>query len=100
LPGKLFEYLATGLPVLGVGPIQGDAAALLRETGAGEMIGSGDVDGMKKNLLDQFLLWKESPQPVIRKAGVQHYSREEITRRLAGLLLKTNRKENPSPALS
>lgn len=100
LPGKLFEYLATGLPVLGVGPVQGDAAALLGETGAGEMIGSADTSGMKKNLLDQFLLWKGNPEPVIRKAGVQNYSRKEITRRLAGLLLKTSRKESPSPALS
>ncbi len=38
MPGKLFEYLATGLPILGVGPAGGDAAALLASTGAGEMI--------------------------------------------------------------
>jgi glycosyltransferase involved in cell wall biosynthesis len=100
LPGKLFEYLATGLPVLGIGPVYGDAATLLKETGAGEMIDSGDISVMKEKILDQFGLWKNHPEPVIRKAGVQKYSRKEITRRLTDLLVRTSRKETPSQALS
>jgi glycosyltransferase involved in cell wall biosynthesis len=100
LPGKLFEYLATGLPILGIGPVQGDAGTVLAGTGAGKMIDSDDIAGMKDSLLMQFMRWKENPQPVIHTAGIQTYSRKEITRRLTGLLLKTSRKENPSPALS
>ena len=38
MPGKLFEYLATGLPIIATGPEDGDAAHLLNETGAGDMI--------------------------------------------------------------
>ena len=39
LPGKIFECIASGRPVLGIGDEDGAAATLLRETGAGEMIG-------------------------------------------------------------
>lgn len=39
LPGKIFECIASGRPVLGIGDEDGAAAALLRETGAGVMVG-------------------------------------------------------------
>jgi hypothetical protein len=42
VPGKTYEYLASGRPVLGLGPPGGDAARVLRETGAGEMLGPED----------------------------------------------------------
>ena len=37
--GKLFEYLAAGRPILGTGPVDGDAAQILKECHAGEMVG-------------------------------------------------------------
>jgi glycosyltransferase involved in cell wall biosynthesis len=46
LTGKLFEYLATGKPILGVGPVEGDAARILNETGNGKMFGYSDANGM------------------------------------------------------
>ena len=45
--GKLFEYLAAGRPILGTGPVDGDAAHILRECHAGEMIGFNDKAGLK-----------------------------------------------------
>src|SRR5690606_9122591 len=54
LPGKLFEYMATGLPVLGVGPVQGDAGNVLGASGAGVMVASEDADGMRNALLQVF----------------------------------------------
>jgi glycosyltransferase involved in cell wall biosynthesis len=85
MPGKLFEYLATGLPVLGVGPVNGDAATLLGTTSSGVMIGSEDVDGMSAVLRKRFQEWKNSTTPVISKSGTSHYSRKEITRQLTSL---------------
>jgi glycosyltransferase involved in cell wall biosynthesis len=86
LPGKLFEYMATGLPILAIGPVDGDAAALLKETGAGEMIASEDLQTMKTKILSQFQSWRDHPEPVVTKAGVKKYSRKEITRTLTELL--------------
>jgi hypothetical protein len=42
MTSKLGEYLASGRPVLGVGPPDGDASALLRRYDAGTMVGWND----------------------------------------------------------
>lgn len=86
MPGKLFEYLATGLPVLGVGPEQGDAAALLNETRAGQMIDGAHTKAIKDFLLEKFEAWKNSPVPVKKAAGFEQYSRRVITKKLMGMM--------------
>jgi len=86
LPGKLFEYLATGLPILGVGPVKGDAAQLLEETNAGKMIASEDHSGIKNALLQIFDEWNANSQPVVKKNLAVRYSRRRITEDLVKLL--------------
>jgi glycosyltransferase involved in cell wall biosynthesis len=85
LPGKVFEYLATGLPVMGVGPIPGDAASLLQETQAGIMCSSDDGDGIQKALLHAFDAWKNSPVPIVKNNNSFKYSRRGITQELVKL---------------
>src|SRR5690606_27966762 len=58
LPGKLFEYLATGLPVLGVGPTQGDAAFVLKTYEPGTMTADDDMGGMQAALRNAWEWWK------------------------------------------
>ncbi len=84
LPGKLFEYLATGLPILGIGPEDGDAAALLRTTGAGEMIGDSNESRVRSKVLDYFYEWKRGTTPT-RSHDVSKYSRKNITKELTDL---------------
>jgi len=86
MPGKLFEYMATGIPVLGVGPTNGDASDLLAETKAGEMFEATDVTGMKNFLMTNFERWKESETLFEVKPGVYNYSRKELTKKLTDLL--------------
>ena len=85
LPGKLFEYLATGFPVLGIGPPDGDAAALLRESGAGTMIGAEDATAIKQYVLDVYAAWKKD-ESRRNDSPPATYSRRELTRRMAELL--------------
>lgn len=86
MPGKLFEYLATGLPVLGVGPVAGDAADLMLRAKAGEMVESTDEQKMIDILQNFYLVWKvERERHDITQTG---YSRREITERLTGILNK------------
>ncbi|MDX1740717.1 MAG: glycosyltransferase, partial [Rhodothermales bacterium] len=47
--GKIFEYLASGRPIMGIGPPDGDAANILRESGGGLMFGHRDVDGVSQH---------------------------------------------------
>jgi glycosyltransferase involved in cell wall biosynthesis len=85
LPGKLFEYLATGLPILGVGPEQGDAASLLKSTGAGAMIDGEQRSAIKTYLVNAFEAWSKTEVPS-RPTGFQEYSRRGITKTLTELL--------------
>jgi glycosyltransferase involved in cell wall biosynthesis len=86
MPGKLFEYIATGLPVLGVGPENGDAANLLRESGAGPMIDGSKKELIKAALSQRYNEWSGSDTPVVGKASAQAYSRKAITQQLIHLL--------------
>lgn len=86
MPGKLFEYLATGIPVIGVGPPGGDAAALLSESGAGEMIDAVDGERIRRRLEEVFALWKMGDVRKPLNDAVRKFSRRELTGTLVELL--------------
>ena len=86
LPGKLLEYMATGLPILAVGSVMGDAAALLSETKLGEMLDSDDEPAIKRALVKAFDEWRNSETPVVKKISAQKYSRRMVTEELIKLL--------------
>jgi glycosyltransferase involved in cell wall biosynthesis len=86
MPGKLFEYIATGLPILAVGPEDGDAANLLRESGAGTMIDGSHKEEIQNAIARQFENWKNSATAIVTKATAEEYSRKAITSRLIELL--------------
>ena len=50
LSGKLFEYLAAARPILAAVPVDGAAARLIRETGAGIVAAPDDVAGLRAAL--------------------------------------------------
>jgi glycosyltransferase involved in cell wall biosynthesis len=86
LPGKLFEYFATGLPVLGIGPVKGDAANLMHETGAGVMVESEDETGIIRAIDEVNRGWKQQHKPELNIKAVERFSRKQITGQLADIL--------------
>ncbi len=58
LSGKVFEYLAAERPVLAAVPPDGEAAALLREVGAGVVVAPDDVDGLAAALAGFVERWR------------------------------------------
>ena len=46
LPGKLFEYIAANVPILGIGPVDSVCAEVLKDTGCGQMFEWDDAEGM------------------------------------------------------
>ena len=82
--GKLYEYLASGRPVLGVGPTEGDAAALLAETGAGTMHGRDDLEGVMATIKRHYDAWASgSVLPGAPRSAALPYTRRAQTERLA-----------------
>lgn len=85
LPGKLFEYIAAGLPVIGVGPTRGDAAAVLNSTQAGIMVDSDDTDGIANVIKQWYQQWSDSTAEK-HGADISNYSRKRISGELIKLL--------------
>lgn len=87
ITGKVYEYLASGRPVLGVGPPKGDAAALLERTNGGRLFGWGDVQGMTAFVKRHYRAWGDGTASVGAPASaVQPYRRSVQTERLARVL--------------
>ena len=59
LSGKVFEYLAAERPILAVVPPDGAAAELIRDAGAGVVVGPDDVSGMAQALRDLHARWRD-----------------------------------------
>ena len=84
LPGKFFEYLASGNPILAIGPVEGDAAAVLLKTKAGEIFERSDKLAIQKSIAQFFNNWKEGR--TIGDRDVSAYTREKLTQQLTRLL--------------
>ena len=81
LTGKIFEYLALKRPILAIGPVDGDAAAILNETGAGKMFDYADETGIRQFLEEQLKHFQEtSTSP--KTSHVGFYSRRALTKKL------------------
>ena len=81
LPGKIFECIAAGKPVLGIGQTDGAAARVLDETGTGKMFEWDDQAGIAA-FIDSVYGQSFS----VKGNGVENYSREATTRKLVELL--------------
>lgn len=85
LTGKFFEYLVARRPIICIGPADGDAAAILKETNSGIVADFTDVQTMKENILTYYNLYK-SGKLVSENRNIEKYSRKELTKSLAELM--------------
>ncbi len=81
LTGKLFEYLATGNPILNIGPKDGDAATILNENAISITLYPSE----KQEIVD-FIL-NSSPTNTPRNLSEHKFSRRNLTKEMAGLIL-------------
>jgi hypothetical protein len=84
VPGKIYEYLPTGNPILGLGPSDGDAAAILHRTGAGIMLDQADIDGMKHFVTEKYQAWKHAGGERL-PVDFEEFERRNLAGQLAGL---------------
>ena len=79
LTGKLFEYMASGRPILCIGPEDGDAARILHETSAGQTVSFGDKEKIKALLEDLYQKYLDNNLPDNINPEVEKYSRRAMT---------------------
>jgi hypothetical protein len=85
LPGKLFEYLASRRPVLGIGQEDGAMARVLADTGAGVTADWDNITAIRDFLDKAWEQHKAGGVPAV-KGDIARFSRQNLTRELAALL--------------
>lgn len=82
--GKVYEYVASGRPVLGIGPPGGNAADVLQRSGAGRVFDFDDADGIAAALEAHYEAWKAgSPKPGATPESAAPFSRRGQAEQLA-----------------
>ena len=85
LPGKLFEYLASRRPVLGIGQEDGAMARVLADTGAGITADWDNITAIRDFLDKAWEQHKSGGVPSVT-GDIARFSRQNLTRELAALL--------------
>ncbi len=85
LTGKLFEYLGAQRPILAFGPVEGDAAKIISETGAGKMFSFEEKEELKKHIAHLFMLFRQG-QLSASPGSVYEYSHGALARQVSFLL--------------
>lgn len=85
IPGKIFEYLATGKQIISFGPNDADVAEILNETKAGKHFSYSDSETIKNFILEKFELWKNG-NLLENTQNIQQFSRKNLTKKLVEIL--------------
>ena len=88
ITGKLFEYLATVNPILGIGPTDGDASVLLQDANRNPLSDYSDKENIKKQLLSAYQKWKNQESNRVEVGDIKRFSRKGLTEQLANKLNK------------
>ncbi|MDC3260561.1 glycosyl transferase family 1 [Winogradskyella sp.] len=85
IPGKLFEYMISETPIIGVGPKDSDVETIITESNTGSYFLYSEKEKLKIKVLSYFEDFKNGPlksNPV----GLQKYSRRNLTEKLSDIL--------------
>lgn len=81
-PSKMYEYMASGRPILAAVP-DGDAKDFLAKAGTAFICRPDDVEGMVQALTKAYDLWKTGKQPAPNRDFLRAFERRTLTRFLA-----------------
>ncbi|WP_374362109.1 glycosyl transferase family 1 [Cloacibacterium sp.] len=87
IPGKIFEYLATGKTILSFGPKDADVEKILSETKAGKHFGYDEKENIKNFIVETYQNWK-SGNLNKNAENIEQFSRKNLTQKLVDLMNK------------
>ena len=85
IPGKVFEYMASKRPILGIGPTNWEVGELIAKSNTGKTFTYPQLDELKSTLLQWFQEYKKE-QLTLPSAEVDQYHRRELTAKLSKYL--------------
>ncbi|EMY3552859.1 glycosyltransferase family 4 protein [Flavobacterium psychrophilum] len=85
IPGKLFEYMVSERPIIGIGPKGSDFAEIITETNTGVFFIYNEKEKLKKQILSYFELYL-TQKLTVSAVGLQQYSRKNLTEKLSKLI--------------
>ena len=98
VPGKLYEYLASGRPVIANTIADGETARIIGRIGGGKVVSPADPGGLYHALLDACRS-KVVTVPPLDADALASFERRSLTAKLAAVLsAASNRAETQVPA--
>lgn len=85
IPGKVFEYMASKRPILGIGPANWEVGDLIAESNTGRTYTYPQLGELKSTLLQWFQEYKKD-KLALPLAEVEEYHRKELTAKLSKYL--------------
>ncbi|WP_424493430.1 glycosyltransferase family 4 protein [Salinimicrobium sp. GXAS 041] len=85
IPGKIFEYMVSGRPIIAVGPAGADIKKIITETNTGKFFEYSEKKELKMHILESYNAFKENNLEV-NAVGLQKYHRKALTGELSKLL--------------
>lgn len=82
IPGKLFEYMVSERPILGIGPENWEVSQIVAETKTGAIFEHTSHFQLKNVLLNWFGQYQQK-QLGVSSVNINKYSRRELTRKLS-----------------
>lgn len=85
--GKIYEYLATGKPILAVSPAGGEVDEVIRETGAGWVVDPAKPEDMTARLREISAVFREGRLKAgCERSRAERYSRPRLAEEFAAML--------------
>lgn len=89
-PGKFFEYMASGKPILLIGYKDGYNARFIQENDLGRVFEFGDSEN-----LSEYIMKTIANKPEINTKFTSEYSRYNLTKKMASVIMQTTNICNP-----
>jgi glycosyltransferase involved in cell wall biosynthesis len=87
--GKLFEYFASGKPILALAPMNGESEKIIKQANSGWVFDPEDQQGIKDKLKEVYKLFLQAELKVEQnKLFIEGFERKNLTRRLGSLFEK------------
>lgn len=85
IPGKLFEYMVSGRPIISIGPKDTDVEKILKETNTGNYFNYDDYESLKRIILEHYKAFQNGILQT-HPMGLQRYHRKALAQSLSKIL--------------